>query len=165
MSSIKQILEQSKSANDVDRDFEEEKIYSQLDIIKKVCGGIMGKSMLERNRKRDNVFKRCVYFKCCKEITNASYSEIGRSMGYNHATVMHCLNLFELDIASGNFPLFFEYYEMCISESTKAINNGFKELTLKSIAMNHILINQRKYIESLEKILNKIPMSIKVKYA
>ena len=41
------------------------------------------------------VYQRAVYFKLCRDHTKYSLHEIGKTLGYDHATVLHSLKLFE----------------------------------------------------------------------
>ena len=42
-----------------------------------------------RSRKRENVYQRAIYFKLCEDFTRCSLTDIGNSVGLDHATVIH----------------------------------------------------------------------------
>lgn len=47
-----------------------------------------------RSRKRKNVYQRAVYFKLCEDFTTCSLTDIGESVGLDHATVIHSRKIF-----------------------------------------------------------------------
>lgn len=137
----------------------------QLDIILQTCIKLMGEGITDPSRKRDNVFKRAVYYKCCTQLTKESYVRIGKSLGKDHATVIHGLRIFDNDIMSNNFPNYLELYRDCIRMCSLRLNKTFLKTSDKKEMMGHIIINQRHYIKQLEKLLDNIPQSVKMKYA
>lgn len=137
----------------------------QIDIILNCCIEVMGDSFLEKNKQRDNAFKRAIFYKCCKQLTKESLELIGKAVGRDHATVLYGLNtIFPNDIQSGNFPDFFHMYRKCIRLSTVKINHKYASLT-KEEKMIHTIINQRGYIKDLEGRLSRIPDTVKTMYA
>lgn len=48
-----------------------------------------------KTRKREYVFARAVYYKLCREITNNSYDDIGKTLDKDHATVLHGVRIFD----------------------------------------------------------------------
>lgn len=48
-----------------------------------------------RSRKRENVYQRAIYFKLCEDFTRCSLTDIGNSVGLDHATVIHSRKIFE----------------------------------------------------------------------
>ena len=48
-----------------------------------------------RSRKRDNVYQRAIYFKLCEDFTRCSLTDIGNSVGLDHATVIHSRKIFQ----------------------------------------------------------------------
>jgi len=48
-----------------------------------------------KSRKRELVYIRAIYYKLCKEFTFDSLDKIGKTIGKDHATVIHGLKLFE----------------------------------------------------------------------
>ena len=47
-----------------------------------------------KSRKRDNVYQRAIYFKLCEEFTRGCLTDIGNSVGLDHATVIHSRKIF-----------------------------------------------------------------------
>ncbi len=47
-----------------------------------------------RSRKRHNVYQRAIYFKLCEDFTRSSLTDIGQSVGLDHATVIHSRKIF-----------------------------------------------------------------------
>ena len=47
-----------------------------------------------KSRKRDNVYQRAIYFKLCEDFTRGSLTDIGNSVGLDHATVIHSRKIF-----------------------------------------------------------------------
>jgi len=48
-----------------------------------------------RSRKRENVYQRAIYFKLCEDFTRCSLTDIGNSVGLDHATVIHSRKIFQ----------------------------------------------------------------------
>ena len=48
-----------------------------------------------KSRKRNNVYQRAIYFKLCEDFTKGSLTDIGNSVGLDHATVIHSRKIFE----------------------------------------------------------------------
>ena len=48
-----------------------------------------------KSRKRKNVYQRAVYFKLCEDFTRCSLTDIGQSVGLDHATVIHSRKIFK----------------------------------------------------------------------
>jgi hypothetical protein len=63
----------------------------------------------ERIRKRPNVYARSVYFRLCKDLTRNTVTDIARSVGMNHASVLHSFKLFD-DVIRNFEPDLFEVY-------------------------------------------------------
>lgn len=59
-------------------------------IIKKVSTEF-GLDITKRSRKREYVYARAVYYKIARDMYNKTLSEIGRSVGVDHATVLHSI--------------------------------------------------------------------------
>ena len=49
----------------------------------------------QKNRSRELVYGRAVYYKLCKNLTSHSLTEIGSLISKDHATVLHGLKVFE----------------------------------------------------------------------
>jgi len=52
-----------------------------------------------RNRKREVVYARSIYYKLCKEHTRESLSTIGKTVRRDHATVLHGVKVFDQQIS------------------------------------------------------------------
>lgn len=52
-----------------------------------------------RNRKREVVYARSIYYKLCKEHTRESLSTIGKTVRRDHATVLHGIKVFNEQIS------------------------------------------------------------------
>ena len=52
-----------------------------------------GYDWMENTRKRETVYQRAIYFKLAKDYTSESLSKIGNSVGRDHATVLHAINV------------------------------------------------------------------------
>jgi len=48
-----------------------------------------------RSRERKNVYQRAIYFKLCEDFTRCSLTDIGQSVGLDHATVIHSRKIFK----------------------------------------------------------------------
>lgn len=70
----------------------------RLEEIKEVVEQETNEQLDIRNRKREVVYARAVYFKLCKEHTRNSLARIGRSVGKDHATVLHGIKVFDYQI-------------------------------------------------------------------
>jgi hypothetical protein len=77
-----------------------------------------GIDVAERSRERDTVEMRAVYYKILKEVHHLSLTRIARSLGYNHATVIHALNNFE------NWSTYNNNLVMCYNSVRETIMNG-----------------------------------------
>ena len=71
-----------------------------------------------RIRKREYVYARSVYFRLCKDLTRNTVSDIARSLGMNHASVIHSFKLFDNVIRTFEPDLFEIYSEIkdCLEE-------------------------------------------------
>tara|TARA_R100000734_G_C3319120_1_gene114335 strand:+ start:7943 stop:8347 length:405 start_codon:yes stop_codon:yes gene_type:complete len=70
----------------------------RLEEIKQAVEQETNQNLNIRNRKREMVYARAVYFKLCKQHTRASLSRIGKSVGKDHATVLHGIKVFDTHI-------------------------------------------------------------------
>lgn len=80
-------------------------------IVKKVSTEF-GLDITKRSRKREYVYARAVYYKIARDMYNKTLSEIGRSVGVDHATVLHSIK--------NVFPVI-ERFEPDIADSYKKI--------------------------------------------
>jgi len=74
-------------------------IYSQkivIDHIKKVCDDYFEFDITFKSRSRKFVLARCIFYKLCKQYdSRISLTDIGKTIGRNHATVYNGLNQFD----------------------------------------------------------------------
>ena len=63
--------------------------------IQKLLIKLFGNDFRIRSRKRENVYQRAVYFKLCEDFTRCSLTDIGNSVGLDHATVIHSRKIFK----------------------------------------------------------------------
>lgn len=69
-----------------------EKILKEIrSIVEQECN----LNLNNKTRKREYVFARAVYYKLCREITNNSYEDIGKTLDKDHATVLHGVRIFD----------------------------------------------------------------------
>ncbi len=73
------------------------------------------------SRLRARVYARAVYFKLCRQHTFCSLSEIGMSVGRDHATVLHGIKIFDDVIVEYEINLYEVYDKLnkLISKCTK----------------------------------------------
>ncbi len=90
-----------------------------LELIKELACEEFGPSFTSRSRVRDLVYQRAAYFKLCRDHTPYSLHDIGKTLGYNHATVLHLLKIFD------RFEL---WNENKILNSYIVVNNKLKEM-------------------------------------
>lgn len=67
----------------------------KLEQIKKIVEHHTDLNLSNTSRVQNFVYTRAMYFKLCREYTLYSLSDIGKSVGKNHATVLHGLKLFD----------------------------------------------------------------------
>ena len=63
-----------------------------------------------RTRKRHYVYCRSVYFALCRKYTTMSLREIGETVGRDHATVIHGINIFNDQIKMYNEKRYLDVY-------------------------------------------------------
>ena len=101
--------------------------------IKQLACSEFGKSFTKRSRIRPLVYRRAVYFKLCRDHTNKSLDEIGKTLGYDHATVLHALNLFK------KFEL---WEESVMLRAHKKINDKILKETHNRFATSSLLASR-----------------------
>lgn len=138
----------------------------ELSIVFNTCLDFLGSGLIDKSRKNDSTFKRAIYYKLAKDLSNDSLRGIGAYTNKDHSTVLHGIKVFEEQIK--HQPALKVYYHMYERVKAKChsrlYGEGLSPLT-KEDKMFHHLINQRERIDQLEKILEKIPNTVKVKYA
>jgi len=63
--------------------------------IRDMVNNAFNKQVQERTRRRDVVYPRAIYYKLAQDYSGESLTKIGRTVGKDHATVIHGLKLFE----------------------------------------------------------------------
>lgn len=123
----------------------------QLNNIIETVNNIAGLKIQRKCRKRNYLYARWVYFKLANEnVKLATLSEIGGSIGLNHATVIHGLRRVELDFKNS------EYIQNVYKESLKILKPEVKEEIEKLDKENNYY--KKKYIEEYNahvKYINK----------
>ena len=121
----------------------------ELNTILRVCIGFMGRDFTYKNQRRENVFKRWIYFKICKELTSKSLASIGGALPYkkNHATVIFGLSNFDRDIADDEY--YYSLYSRCYLMSKLSLEKPEMSVQNKLLHEN---INLRQRIKELEAV-------------
>jgi cell shape-determining protein MreC len=91
-----------------------------MEIIEKIVSRTLGINLRAKTRERQYVDARYIYFKICTELTNKTYSEIGKTLNKDHSTVTHAINKY--------FPVAYDYdskfkknFEDCLDRSKRAL--------------------------------------------
>lgn len=63
----------------------------KLETIRKIVEEVSGEQLGTRSRVRNLINARAIYYNLSREFTNRSLMSIGKSVGVNHATVLHSL--------------------------------------------------------------------------
>ena len=135
----------------------------KLDIIKSVCEETFDIDLTKRTRKREYVAKRCIYFKIARSTSGASFESIGKSVGRNHATVMHSLKEFEYIIK--NDPFYHALYIKVRLKCGVIIKNKFEKQIDKQEYYLHQNINLKAELKEIVSKWDKIPFNVKIRYA
>ena len=138
----------------------------RLEEIKKIAISIMGSSFLESNKLQANVYRRSVFFAVCRELTTSSLAEIGKVARKDHSTVLHGLKMFydEINRRDDLGKYVRDYW--AIKRAVKKKFDMFHVVKeTKPEMMIHVIINQNKRISDLESMIDKIPRTVKMKYA
>ena len=70
----------------------------ELNRILKAFNNYYGFNTIERTRKQEYFFARCIFYKVAKIYTKVSLAELGLFTGITHASVINALKTFDLDI-------------------------------------------------------------------
>ena len=70
----------------------------ELGIIRKCTEKATGLDITKRTRKNGTVMARWIYYRLAREFTKYSLSAVTNYLGYDHATMVHGLKRFEIDI-------------------------------------------------------------------
>ena len=130
--------------------------------IKKLVEKELGYKINVNSRKRAVVYGRAIYFKICRDRTFLSLSEIGKTLGFNHATVLHAINNVFPSIELYN-PKYLEFYKKIkksneyipIEQRYKTLKKDYKKLELKYTSIKDG--DKKKEYNSLVKIIKEIP--------
>lgn len=128
-----------------------------VDFVKSKFLQFAPKNVFDKKRPRHLVYYRYVYMELCKNYTNASLAQIGKSAGdRDHATVLHGLKEFEYHSQKNYFYPYLEVYrKVCASlesnniEVLKVIS---EETKYKNKLFNYIILSS----ELRKKLQNKI---------
>ena len=130
-------------------------------IVKSVVETFSGiEDISRKTRKREYVDARAVYYKLCRTLIledNASTIAIGKAVGYDHATVLHGLRLFEEVGGSRNFTAN-ETYRLSFAklksmqENTADLDNFLSVKDLK----NYYLLQHIKLTDKSHKVINML---------
>lgn len=141
-------------------------MIDKLEEIKKVSISIMGDDFLKNNKRQENVFRRSVFFAVCRELTKASLSTIGKKANKDHATVLYGIKLFYDEINRNEaLGAYVRDYWAIKRICKKKFDLFYMTKETKQENMIHVIINQRQRIEELEKLIENIPRTVKMRYA
>ena len=136
---------------------------NDLKIIYSVCLKVLGIDFGKKDRKQNYVFKRWIYFKVARELTDESLTNIGIHVKKDHATVLFGLKKFDFDILTDEH--YKNLYDKCLLLAKSSIHqNILKTGSVKDILL-HTNINLRHQLRKSEEQLARIPQTIKTKYA
>lgn len=137
------------------------KISSEF--IKEYLEDTLNVKLDSKHRNREFVYLRFVAMKLCRELTNDSFKKIGVLFNRDHATVIHCVNCFDLHENKGYFKEYKQIYDNAISyfknvfieipklEKLQSLMEARKDYNIKlNKISNHyrnIIRKQRKQIE------------------
>lgn len=128
------------------------KTKSSIDIlqIKIAVSKELGLNLSKNTRNRSYVYGRAIYFKLCKEFSHATLFEIGKSVGREHASVIHGLNVFDM-IAMYNdsiLSIYTKLRESLVKDNEENLKKYNEEIYYK--------IKYEKLLEEYEELLEKI---------
>lgn len=83
-----------------------------LKLLRKEVKEATGCNINNPRRKREYVYARALYYRLSKEFTTCSLSDIGKSVGKDHATVLHGLRTFEEVITKEEPQIMRMYYQI-----------------------------------------------------
>lgn len=131
----------------------------ELTLIKNLLIDLFNKDFSVKSRQRPLVYMRAIYFKLCKDFTPYTTTDIGASVGRDHATVLHGLKLFKL-LREWNEEYYIEIYtqaRILMKQKYKFANPDLKKSYRKrynELLLKHILLKEKyhKIKTTLEKI-------------
>ncbi len=109
-------------------------------------------------RRRDHVYARALYYGICREVTNLSLDEIGKTLDQNHATVLHSIkNVFSnLEFWSEKF--YVRTYNKVLSE-VDPIKQALKDEKAKNKSYLQLLGQNALLQSMLDKANNEVENS------
>ena len=91
----------------------------------------------KKNRNRELVYGRAVYYKLCKNLTSHSLTDIGSFIYKDHATVLHGLKVFETFELNNDYYYLEAYEEMFNAQKGKCAMCGKPSDRLLLVDHNH----------------------------
>ena len=131
------------------------KTKSSIDIvqIKLDVSKELGLNLSKNSRNRSYVYGRAIYFKLCKEFSHATLFEIGKSVGREHASVIHGLNVFDM-IAMYNDSIINVYTKLrdhLVKENEESLKKYNEEIYYK-IKYEKLLAEHEELLEKITKV-------------
>lgn len=133
----------------------------QTQEIRNYMESCLGIDLSFKTRKRNAVYARAVYFKLCKEYTRLSLTDIGASVGVDHATVIHGINnVFPIVMQyDGNLQDLYQDYKFSNKHDSESIFENYSRLLRENVKLRSEIketkegIMDRKFID----LYNGIP--------
>jgi hypothetical protein len=143
-------------------------IDDKLERIKNLITIESGVDITERSRERDIVEMRAVYYKILRDVHHFSLTRIAKSIGYNHATVLHALNNYDAwSSFSNNMVTCYNNVKEIISndenqdsvyEDVMALRRRIEMLELSNQQLTMVIVkNLRGKRETLHDLIMEIP--------
>ena len=95
-----------------------------IDKIKEIVERETGHDLTQVSRKTELVYTRAMYYNLCREYTLHSLEAIGKSVGKNHATVLHGIKLYRdwIDQHEERYMQTYEKIDKLVSREFKREN-------------------------------------------
>jgi len=143
-------------------------IEDKLERIKNLITIESGVDITDRSRERDIVEMRAVYYKILRDVHHFSLTRIAKSIGYNHATVLHALNNYDAwSSFSNNMVTCYNNVKEIISndenqdsvyEDVMALRRRIEMLELSNQQLTMVIVkNLRGKRETLHDLIMEIP--------
>jgi hypothetical protein len=99
-----------------------------IDKIKEIVEKETGVNLSNPSRRSELVYVRALYYNLCREYTLHSLEAIGKSVGKNHATVLHGIKLFRdwIDQHEERYIKAYEKMDKLVSREFKKENRKYK---------------------------------------
>ena len=99
-----------------------------IDKIKEIVERETGHDLTQVSRKTELVYTRAMYYNLCREYTLHSLEAIGKSVGKNHATVLHGIKLYRdwIDQHEERYIQAYEKIDKLVSREFKRQNQKYK---------------------------------------